>query len=108
MISITAAVIGLALVLTVLSPFWQGRGGQLAPSSGSYEPAKLRELKQLVLNRYLKDEQAFMNGEISRSAWKQRQQFLSNRYLDLSRRLDFLKGHSQKTSAPGTEEGQKT
>lgn len=87
---VVACLLALALLIFVFSPFWLGQGGQLLPSGALNEPQKIKKLQVLILKRYLVDEEAFHKGFITAQAWKQRQLFLSNRYLDLARRHDYL------------------
>jgi len=96
------SMLSLALIVCVLSPFWLGKGGLLLPASTLSDPDKARRLKKIVLNRYVSDENAFNDGAISKSEWNQRRQFLTNRYIDLSRRLDYLM--DDESQAPGRED----
>ena len=98
------SMVSLALLISVLSPFWLGKGGLLLPASTLNDPEKARRLKKTVLTRYLSDENAFREGAISKSEWNQRRQFLTNRYIDLSRRLDFLTDNMTKESGDGKEQ----
>jgi len=83
-------VIGLLLVFAVLTPFFLGRGGLLAASSSINSKEKLEFLKGAILNQYLADETIFLANEMSKLAWNARKTFLINRYIDSSRRLDYL------------------
>lgn len=89
------SMISFALIIAILSPFWLGEGGMLVSASTITDPEKAAKLKKAVLKRYLVDEEAFKGGAISSNEWNQRRQFLTNRYIDLSRRLDFIKNESQ-------------
>lgn len=80
----------LAFVVFILSPFWLGQGGQLVESTNIDDPERIKQLKQLIVERYILDEAAQKSGDITESEWLQRQSFLANRYIDLSRRFDYL------------------
>lgn len=98
--SVLGPLIGLILIVAVLSPFFLGAGGLLAPGSQINSADKLRAIKQALLDRYLEDEAAHKRGDLSDAAWRKRQEFLVHRYVDAARRLDFLEGQ-QGTSAGG-------
>ena len=83
--------IGVALIATLLMPFFGGAGGVLASAALVRDPDQLESLKTQILKRYLDDEAAFKRGEVSAATWQKRQDFLTNRYLDAARRLDFLR-----------------
>jgi hypothetical protein len=86
-----ATIVGILLLICVLSPFWFGPGGALAVGSAISDPEKLREIKRAILKRYLLDEASEANGHLSKKEWQQKRQFLVNRYIDASRRADFLR-----------------
>jgi hypothetical protein len=90
MILSIALLTGLIATVVVLLPFFFGRGGQLAAASFEVSSERLQEQKNVIIDRFLKEETSFKNGFISRRAWAARQQFLTNKYIDASRRLDFL------------------
>jgi hypothetical protein len=90
----TVITISIFVVLIILSPFFLGEGGYLASSSAVQSADKLDSLRDAILKRYIEDEQANLNGALSDRAWGKRKQFLVNRYIDASRRRDFLL-HSQ-------------
>ena len=81
---------GVILILLLLAPFWIGPGGLLQASSQVNSLDELKALKDAVIQRYLEDEKAFKEGNLSAGAWDRRRSFLSNRYIDAARRLDFL------------------
>ena len=101
---IIPAMIGLALVTAILCPFWLGGGSVLAPSSGISDSRRLRKTKERVLERYLQDENSFKDRVVSRSEWGRRQQFLINKYIDLSRQLDYLEAKGYPASAAEGEQ----
>lgn len=85
-----AVLIGIILISVLVAPFLMGSGGLLQASSSINSPEKLQALKEALLKRYLEDERAFAAGSLSKAAWQGRKQFLTNRYIDAARRLDFL------------------
>lgn len=85
------------LISVILAPFFFGKGGLLLPSAAITDQKKILEMKEIVLNQYIKDETAKNQKQITKTEWEKRREFLTNRYLDLSRQYDFLH-HSQKTA----------
>jgi len=85
-----AAVIGAFMICVVIAPFWVGPGGLLAAGAQVNSPERLGALKAALLKRYLADEEAYKAGTLSRLSWDKRKAFLANRYIDTSRRLDYL------------------
>lgn len=89
------------IVLVVLAlPFVLGKGGALQESHSVNSVERLERMREAILKRYLEDESAHQKKLISASVWKQRQQYLTNRFVDTSRRLDFLQ-HLQQESQQG-------
>jgi hypothetical protein len=86
--------IGVGLVAFVQLPFWVGPGGLLAAGSSVTSPEALIALKNAIVKRYLEDERAHGEGALGNLAWDRRRTFLVNRYVDASRRLDYLE-HSR-------------
>lgn len=90
-----ALIVSLVVIVMILIPFFTGKGGKLASSSTINDPEKLRSLKKAILQRYLVEEKAASEGDISQRLWETRSKLLSNRYIDVSKRLDFLTGGGQ-------------
>jgi hypothetical protein len=82
--------ISLVVLSVVLSPFKFGQGGFLQDASASDSSQDLEARLTALLQRWLKDEAAFTAGEITQTEWRQRQRYLTARYVDTSRRLDWL------------------
>ena len=81
-----------ALVLGFLMlPFFVGPGGKLFAHSALNSAPSLEHMKQGLLSNYIKGEDLFQQHKISKREWEQRQQFLTNRYLEASRRLDYIR-----------------
>lgn len=90
MVIFVSTLIGLALTVFIMSPFWLGEGGQLARSSTMTDPEKILKTKKIIVDRYLHEEAASKEGHITTSEWEKRKQYLLNRYIDLARRYDYL------------------
>lgn len=73
-----------------MSPFWLGEGGLLARSSSLTDLDKILRTKQIIIDRFLHEETASKQGHITAGEWEKRKQYLLNRYIDLSRRYDYL------------------
>lgn len=87
---IFAGIISLVAVLVVLSPLFLGKGGTLASASSLNSPERLVAIKNAILKRYIEDERSFEEKKINKLIWEQRKQYLSNRYIDAARRLDYI------------------
>jgi flagellar basal body-associated protein FliL len=85
-----AVVIGILLISVVLAPFWFGAGGLLQASAQVNSKETLVALKDALIKRYVEEEKAFKAGNLSQLAWNKRKVFLTHRYVDAARRLDFL------------------
>ena len=85
-----AIAITIFAALVILSPFWIGSGGRLQASASINSIEQLAAVKLSILKRFIEDERAFKEQRISKMAWDQRRQFLSNRYIDSARRSDYL------------------
>ncbi len=87
-------VVCLALVVTtvvlVMAPFGFGQGGLLLAASTNESVEVLRATQTEILKQWLSDEALSLSGSISEREWKLRQEYLMSRYVDASRRLDFL------------------
>lgn len=101
MVIIISGLIGVALLLALMAPFFLGPGGLLAHASRIDSSERLLAIREALLKRYLDDEAAFKGGDLSPTAWRKRQEFLVHRYVDVARRLDFLQGADQAKSATG-------
>jgi len=87
---ILAAVTALVVIVIICAPFLIGRGGALASASALSSVDHLEKVKNAIIGRYVKDQQAFENKEIGKKSWRGRQGFLLRRYVDAARRLDYL------------------
>src|SRR5438477_78777 len=68
-----------------------GKGGSLFAHSALASEESLVQMQNSLLTNYLKCEEQFSNEQIRQREWEQRQNFLTNRYLDVTRRLDALR-----------------
>jgi hypothetical protein len=101
-----AVAMGMILACLLLSPFLFGPGGTLAAGASIKSPERLAALKTALVSRYVLDERAFDQGAISKREWTRRQAFLTNRYLDAARRLDFIQHRGQSaTPSPSAAGG---
>ena len=87
---IFAGLLSVCVMALVLSPFVLGPGGHLATAASVNSPERLEAIKNAILERYLEDERAFQEKRITKIAWDQRKAYLTNRYIDAARRLDFI------------------
>lgn len=87
---IFAFVVSIATAVFVLLPLLLAKDGQLASASTLNSPERLEAVKNALLKRYIEDERAFESKAIPKIVWDQRKLFLSNRYIDASRRLDYI------------------
>lgn len=100
---ITIAVcIAIALVLGVflILPFIFGGADPLQAASSIDSVARLEAMRHAILKRYVEEQAAFQRGTISKSVWSNRQTLLVNRFIDATRRLDFLR-HNAKADGGG-------
>lgn len=88
---IFAFVVSILTLAFVLLPLLLGKEGHLASAASLNSPEKLEAIKEALLRRYLEDEKSFETKAIPELVWRQRRQFIINRYIDASRRLDFLR-----------------
>jgi hypothetical protein len=85
-----AIVWSIILILILISPFFVGRGGVLQESSSINSVERLESLRHALLKRFLQDEGSFKRGELSARSWEKRRSYLTNRYVDVTRRSDYL------------------
>lgn len=99
MMIVFAASVSVLAALIILSPFFFGKGGHLQAAASINSLDKLEAVKESILRRFLEDERAFEEKRISKMAWEQRRQYLSNRYIDAARRLDYLQNLAKEQAA---------
>ena len=83
-------VIALALLTLVVLPFFLGGETQLVACAAINDRGKLNAWREEIIKRYLADEDAWRRGLIGAATWRKRRIFLTNRYVDVCRRLDYL------------------
>jgi hypothetical protein len=91
-LTILTMVISIVLILVVLAPFFYGEGGSLQDASKTDSPELLGAKQDAILRRWIEDEKAANVGLITAKEWSMRKVYLTNRYIDCARRLDWL-GH---------------
>ena len=96
---IMCSILILVILMAVLSPFFTGAGGLLQDASVSDGVDELELRRAALLKRWLRDEAAFKSGEITKTEWSQRRSYLTARYVDVSRRLAWLKSVSVRSEA---------
>lgn len=89
---IVAVITSIVCLVYILSPFFVGKGGKLASASTINDPKKLEGLKKALLNQILKEEKSASDGDITAAQWERRRKLLTHRYIDVSKRLDYVSG----------------
>lgn len=90
MLLVICSLLALSLLIALLAPFWLCEEGILLPTTIAHDPERLQQLKDGLVRDYREDEDAFQQGLIAPREWHKRRAYLINRYVDLSRRLDYL------------------
>lgn len=85
-----AILVGLLVITAIVLPFFVGAGGLLQAGASINSKPKLAAMKDAVLKRFVEDEAAYAKGDLSKLAWEKRKAFLTHRYVDAARRLDYL------------------
>ncbi len=78
------------LLLVIIYPLFFTKNELLTEATGEASLEGVRKLKKALLDKYLEEEQLFEEKELNALVWKQRQQYYINRYIDASRREDYL------------------
>lgn len=81
MYTITAIMVGCIIVF----PLYNEEKSPLLQSTSIKNPETLGQYRNMVIRRYVKDEQAFLNGHITQSEWEGRKKFLQSLFIDLSK-----------------------
>ena len=84
------ALIGLLALLGVLFPFFSGTGGLLQDAAAADSMERLQLRRKSILRRWLEEEKQHGSGMITDREWTLRQVYLSGRYVDVTRRMDWL------------------
>lgn len=87
---IFAGILSVVVAAIIISPLILAKDGALASASSLNSPERLLATKNAILKRYIEDEKTFEDKKISKIVWEQRKQYLSNRYIDAARRLDYI------------------
>ena len=102
-----ASIVSVITVVFILLPLLLADDGRLASASSLNSPERLEAVKKALLKRYIEDEKAFESKAIPKLVWEQRKLFLSNRYIDAARRLDYLRdviAHQNPASGPSAHD----
>lgn len=87
---VLGSIIGLLTLLAVLSPFFRGPGGLLQDAAAADSTDLLQFRRHAILRRWLEEERQHESGMITDREWTLRQVYLSGRYVDVTRRMDWL------------------
>lgn len=85
-----SCLITLLVFIVVLAPFFVGKGGRLAPAASINDVAQLQSVQSNIIKRYISEEKSRDEGSIPENTWKRRREFLESKYIDVSRRIDYL------------------
>lgn len=91
MITILCILTSILVLAFLLSPFFIGPGGKMFAHSSLASEESLVQIQKSLLANYLKCEELFEKNALRKREWEQRQTFLTNRYLDITRRLDVIR-----------------
>jgi hypothetical protein len=88
-------ILSLFMVVLILSPFFMLPPFRLELGSQITDLDEIQTLQNKIVAQYLIDESLFQKQKITSSEWMHRKNFLTNRFLDLSRREDVLNYNAQ-------------
>ena len=88
----------LVVLALILLPFFVGEGGRLQDASVSDSESNLEARLEALIGRWLREESAFLAGEITTTEWSQRQRYLTSRYVDAAKRLAWMRAGSTKSA----------
>ena len=89
-ILLICVLISIVVMVIVLAPFFVGKGGRLAPASSINDVTQLQTIQKNIIQRFISEEKSFGEGSINEATWKRRREFLESKYIDVTRRIDFL------------------
>lgn len=87
----------LVVLALILLPFFVGEGGRLQDASVSDSESDLEARLESLLRRWLREESAFLSGEITNTEWNQRQRYLTSRYVDAAKRLAWMRASGSRS-----------
>ena len=94
------AILVLVIVLFLLAlPFILSSKLPLSEAIAVNSIDKVKDMRQQIIERYLEEEAALTKGDINKKEWLGRKKFLVNRFVDLSRRLDYLKSRPNNSTS---------
>ena len=80
----------LASIAVILLPFFTKNIVPLDSGQNISNVESLHKMKQKILEQFLLDEKSFQGNQITRKEWTKRQDYLAARFVDYTRRIDFL------------------
>ncbi|MDE3269874.1 MAG: hypothetical protein OYH77_06285 [Pseudomonadota bacterium] len=78
------------VLLALFYPLFFTRAERLVSCQSINDPQMLRQMREQILQQYLGAERDHQAGRLRARTWKQRQEFLCNRYVDVCRRYDWI------------------
>ena len=94
-LSLVAIFIGVVVLIAVSLPFFMGEGGLLLDAAKNDSIENLEKKQKIILERWLTDEGAATSGLITPREWSMREVYLTNRYVDTTRRIDWLRNQER-------------
>lgn len=95
-------IIAVVLVVLCLGIIWisfaSGSKSPLASASAVNSVDVLVLTKASILDQWAQEQTMFTSGSITGREWKQRQSYLESRYIDVARRIDYLKTLQERAS----------
>lgn len=88
---VVCVIISLCVVTFLLMPFFAGAGGQLDEGAALKDADLIDAQRRMLLVAMLKEEKSFKAGLLTAREWQRREIYFANRFVDLTRRLDFVR-----------------
>lgn len=97
--TVFAVTTSFVLFIVLIAPFFV-YGNQRYSSTLNYDNLDLLlAIQASLLRRFLEDEKLAKQKELSSRAWASRKSFLMARYIDVTRRIDFIESQPSSMSA---------
>lgn len=87
---VLGALVAIIVMVSVLAPFFVGPGGWLQDAAVGDSLERLRVRRASILKRWLEEEGQHATGMLTDREWSLRQVYLTSRYVDATRRMDWL------------------
>ncbi len=91
----TAFILSMIAFIVVVVPLFWGPQQPLQPGSTQDSPQVLEALQEQILDRYLEAERQHASKDVGEREWRARREFLQRRYIDITRRLDYVRGKTE-------------